>query len=223
MDLPAIIEQCTDSNVVHPQTMQALIQNESSGNPLAIATVGTELSTQANNKADAVEMANSLIKQGYNVSLGLGQINMHNFKKVGLTVESAFDPCKNLKASESILSSCYDRAIKKYKNDQDALQAALSCYYSNNFSRGLVADDTHGGSYIDRVAVAHSKIPNIQFDRATLNGGTRAKGEGVPMKRQAVRPKQDAIESFEQTSSWDVFDEFKQGKQGTKDESQTFN
>jgi type IV secretion system protein VirB1 len=42
-------------------------------------------------------------RQGWNYSVGLGQINVANFERLGLTPESAFDPCANLAAMQAVL------------------------------------------------------------------------------------------------------------------------
>jgi type IV secretion system protein VirB1 len=36
-----------------------------------------------------------------------------------------------------ILTDCYGRALKKYRDEQVAIRAALSCYQSGNFSTGF--------------------------------------------------------------------------------------
>ncbi len=71
--------------------------------------------------------------------------------KYGLTYESAFDPCQNLRAASLILKDCYDRAKSRSLNDQDALQASFSCYYSGNFSTGFRPDFKGQPSYVQKV------------------------------------------------------------------------
>ena len=41
---------------------------------------------------------------------GLGQINVGNFERLGLTLDAAFEPCTNLGAMQSVLAECFDRA-----------------------------------------------------------------------------------------------------------------
>jgi type IV secretion system protein VirB1 len=39
--------------------------------------------------------------------MGLGQVNSNNMRKTNLSVEDAFDPCKNIAAAAKILQSNY--------------------------------------------------------------------------------------------------------------------
>ncbi|RYF59777.1 MAG: lytic transglycosylase, partial [Comamonadaceae bacterium] len=86
-----------------------------------------------------------------NFSVGLAQINVANFERLGLTLESAFEPCANLAAMQTVLAECFDRARVRAATesaDQVALRRALSCYYSGNFATGF----RHG--YVRKVVVA---------------------------------------------------------------------
>jgi type IV secretion system protein VirB1 len=48
-------------------------------------------------------MARALHAAGWNVSVGLGQMNVSNFARLGLTVRSVLDPCPNLRAMQVVL------------------------------------------------------------------------------------------------------------------------
>lgn len=146
MDFAALAQQCAPA--VHPQTMRAVVQVESSFNPFAIGVVGGALVRQPVNKPEAVATAKALEAAGYNFSLGVGQVNRYNLAKYGLTVETAFDPCQNLRAAAGILAECFVRARRSPRDSQEALQAAFSCYYSGNFQTGF----QHG--YVRRVLTA---------------------------------------------------------------------
>ncbi|MBX3642174.1 MAG: lytic transglycosylase domain-containing protein [Rubrivivax sp.] len=135
---------------VDPSTAQALISVESSRNPHAIGVVGGVLERQPRNYQQAVATAAALQAGGWNFSLGLAQINLRNLARLGLDLETAFDPCANLAAMQQILSECFvrsTRATARAEPDQHALRQALSCYYSGNFVTGL----RHG--YVRRIAL----------------------------------------------------------------------
>lgn len=117
--------------------MTALVSVESGFNPYAIGVVDGRLSRQPKNISEAMEVVKRLEHQDMNYSLGLAQVNKHNLARNGLNAERAFDPCENLRAGSKILSECFSRARKTALNEQSAVQAALSCYYSGNFSRGF--------------------------------------------------------------------------------------
>lgn len=149
MDFATLAQQCAPS--VHHSTMVAIARVESGFNPFAIGVVGGRLVRQPSNKEEAIATARSLEAGGYNFSLGASQVNKFNLAKYGLTLETAFEPCANLRAGAAILTECYQRAYARFKAQQQALQAAFSCYYSGNFSTGFRPDFTGQPSYVQKV------------------------------------------------------------------------
>ncbi|OGA97748.1 MAG: lytic transglycosylase [Burkholderiales bacterium RIFCSPHIGHO2_12_FULL_69_20] len=146
---------------VHTHTAHALVSVESAFNPWAIGVVGGALVRQPRHRAEALATARALQAAGWNFSVGLGQINVGNFERLGLTLDSAFEPCTNLTAMQSVLAECFDRARAPAATatatmttttpppvDQTALRQALSCYYSGNFATGF----RHG--YVRKVVAA---------------------------------------------------------------------
>ena len=140
---------------VHADTARALVQVESDFNPWAIGVVGGALERQPRTRTEALATARALGAAGWNFSVGLGQINVGNFQHLGLTIETAFEPCANLAAMQTVLAHCFDRArvvTPRTGSDQPVLRKALSCYYSGNFSSGLQL------GYVRRVAIASSAL-----------------------------------------------------------------
>jgi len=127
--------------LVHANTAHALVTVESSFNAHAIGVVGGALERQPRTRAEAIQVARSLQSRGWNFSVGLAQINVHNFQRLGLDVDAAFDPCLNLRAMQAVLAECFDRASATkpsgQASPQAALRQALSCYYSGNFDTGF--------------------------------------------------------------------------------------
>ncbi|MBK7531521.1 lytic transglycosylase domain-containing protein [Piscinibacter sp.] len=143
---------------VHADTARALVSVESALNPWAIGVVGGSLVRQPRHRAEALATAKALQAAGWNFSVGLGQINVGNFDRLGLTIESAFEPCGNLAAMQTVLAECFDRASRSAVKavDQAALRQALSCYYSGNFATGF----RHG--YVRKVvAAAGTAMPPV--------------------------------------------------------------
>ncbi|WCF29602.1 lytic transglycosylase domain-containing protein [Xylella fastidiosa] len=137
MDFLALSQECAPW--VATQTMAAIVKTESGFNPLLISVNGgAKLVRQPENKAEAVSTARWLIEKGYNIDLGLGQVNSSNLVKVGLSVEDAFEPCKNLAAAATILQGNFQVAKGKVHDDQAALHAALSAYNTGSFSKGFL-------------------------------------------------------------------------------------
>ena len=143
---------------VHADTARALVSVESAFNPWAIGVVGGALVRQPRTHAEALATAKALRDAGWNFSVGLGQINVGNFDRLGLTVETVFEPCANLAAMQTVLAECFDRASGSALKavDQVALRQALSCYYSGNFATGF----RHG--YVRKVVVAARAVSTAQ-------------------------------------------------------------
>lgn len=144
---------------VHVDTARALVDVESAFNPWAIGVVGGALVRQPRQRAEALATARALQAAGWNFSVGLGQINVGNFERLGLTLETAFEPCANLAAMQAVLAECIDRASgSAWKAvDQVTLRRALSCYYGGNSATGF----RHG--YVRKVVAAAHPISTTQF------------------------------------------------------------
>ena len=131
----ALVSTCAPQ--VDADTATALVAVESSFTPHAIGVVHGALDRQPRHRSEALATARMLETQGWNYSVGLAQINARNFERLGLTVESAFDPCTNLTAMQSVLAECFERADARDRSPQRSLRQALSCYYSGNFVTGF--------------------------------------------------------------------------------------
>jgi type IV secretion system protein VirB1 len=147
---------------VDTQTLAAVVRVESSFNPYAIGVVGGHLQRQPRNYAEAVATAHGLAARGFDFSVGLGQINVRNLQRFGETIETIFEPCRNLRASGAILAQCFARSARQTRDEQGALRGAFSCYYSGNFSTGY----QHG--YVARViASAYTNARQAALGSAT--------------------------------------------------------
>lgn len=136
MDFISLAQECAPW-VAH-ETLAAIVKHESAFRPLAIGVNGKgRLARQPENKEEAIATAKWLLANGYNIDLGLGQVNSSNLAKTGLTVEDAFEPCKNLAASAKILQWNYQNAVRKVPGEQAALQAALSAYNTGSLTAGF--------------------------------------------------------------------------------------
>lgn len=156
MDFVALATECAPW--VAPQTLAAIVKTESQFKPLAInINGGAKLERQPLTKEEAVATAKWLLANNYNIDLGLGQVNSFNLAKVNLSVEDAFDPCKNLAASASILQSNYESASKRIPGEQAALQAAISAYNTGSFTRGF------SNGYVQKV-MSNAKVTLAPVD-----------------------------------------------------------
>jgi type IV secretion system protein VirB1 len=143
---------------IHPTTLSAVVLQESRANPLAIGVNGSyKLKRQPRDKAEAVATARWLADNGHNFDAGLGQINVRNMRWLGLGYADLFDPCANLRGAGLVLSDCYSRASRSYGAGQKALMAALSCYNTGDFGRGL--RNGYVGKVASKVGVA---VPELK-------------------------------------------------------------
>ncbi len=171
LDLLALAQECAPT--VAPQTMAAIVSVESGKNPYAIGVVGGRLERQPKSYQEAVATAKALAENGWNFSVGVAQVNRYNLPKYDINLEQAFDACTNIRIGSKILEDCYLRAGKNTTDAQVALQAAFSCYYSGNFTRGFQPDVAGKPSYVEKVlanadiaAQAIPVVPNIQSNGA---------------------------------------------------------
>ncbi|GAB5098059.1 lytic transglycosylase domain-containing protein [Caballeronia sp. HLA56] len=202
---------------VHPTTLKGVVSTESAGNPYAIGVVGGRLERQPRNLTEAVATARELERQGFNFSMGLGQVNRYNLAKYGERYETAFEPCRNLKAGGAILRDCYRRARARIPDDQQALRAAFSCYYSGNFTRGFRPDRAGQPSYVQKVVANATDtaepipvVPAVKRDSANVGVAVRRAAISAPAK-QAAPPAQwvmfaDGQSRRDQTSDHPVED-----------------
>lgn len=152
LTLSTLLATCAPQ--VHPATGAALVAVESGGNPHAIGVVGGTLVRQPVSRSDAIATAHALVADGWSFSVGLGQINLRNFTRLGLTIETAFDPCTNLTAMQVVLGECFEASPSHHGNAR-RVRNALSCYYSGNFSTGY----RHG--YVRKVVLALRTVPTL--------------------------------------------------------------
>ncbi|MFN3585792.1 lytic transglycosylase domain-containing protein [Phenylobacterium sp.] len=144
----ALSAQCAPG--VAPSTLLALARAESGLNPLAIGVNGPRSARpRPSNRAGAVAAAKVLVAAGRDIDLGLLQINVRNLPRLRLSLEDAFDPCRNLAAAAQVLREGYARGLERHGAGQPALRVALSFYNTGHAQRGF-AD-----GYVARV-LAHA-------------------------------------------------------------------
>lgn len=145
LELAMLAATCAPN--VHLSTLRPLIRHESRANIYAINVNGTySLSKQPTNKEEAIATASWLKENGHDFDAGLGQVNVRNLPKLGMSIADLFDPCKNIKGAAAVLTECYSRAVPRFGEGQPALLAALSCYNTGNFQRGFA------NGYVQKVA-----------------------------------------------------------------------
>ncbi len=153
MDLPHLIEEC---NLGAPaEVVEAIVQVESRRLPYALG-VNTREGQPAprwvrpENLTEAVIVAVDLVSRGYNVDVGLMQVNSDNLAQMGVSIAEALEPCRNIQLGSRI----YLDAVAQVNGLSDIfpspfsqMQGALSLYNTGStwkgFSNGYVERVTH--------------------------------------------------------------------------------
>ena len=153
----ALASQCAPT--IAPETVLAIIQTESNGDPFALNVNGGRQPARQSNAVDAAATARRFVAAGYSVDLGLGQINSRNLRWLGLTWETVFDPCTNVAALARVLTTNYN-AAKAGRDPQTALRVALSMYNTGSQTRGF------RNGYVAKV-VGNAGVANTGLSYAT--------------------------------------------------------
>jgi type IV secretion system protein VirB1 len=149
---------------------------ESGFDPYAIGVNGPKPARLTFTKTStAAAAARRLISEGRNIDLGLGQINSRNLAGLGLTVDAAFDPCRNLAASAQVLVGDYQRSAPTAGREQDSLRTALSYYNTGRPDRGFA-----NGYVAKVVAAADHIVPALT--------GAAARPSPAPTREPTERP-----------------------------------
>lgn len=194
LEFHALAQRCAPA--VHPTTMAAMVQVESTFNPFAIGVVGGQLRRQPRSLDEAVATAKSLAASGYNFSLGIGQINRHNLLRYGLDYQRAFDACANLHAASRILKACFDHAKTKGLQTQRALHAAFSCYYSGDFATGFQTGVNGRPAYVQQVLNSAAALANAsRTSPGTAKFVVQPPVDHVPSKHRATRSNVALVEA----------------------------
>lgn len=146
--------------LVHPTTLQALIEVESAGNPYAVSVnypqglrnAGVELPQfpQPHSAREALELTRRLSSLGYSTSVGLAQINVEHLSSWPLGLADLFDPCVNLALAQRILLDCDAEQSKRGgSSPQLRLRRTLLCY---NAGEGAIGAQNPYAANIARAA-----------------------------------------------------------------------
>lgn len=122
---------------VAPHTIQKVIAIESGGNPFAVNVNGLNRHLSPKNQEEAISTARHWIKLGYNVDMGLMQVNSRNLASHGADVAGIFSPCTNIRVGSQILYDAYQTAWHKSPDPAIAVQYALSLYNTGSLERGF--------------------------------------------------------------------------------------
>ena len=132
------------------ETGVKVVRHESGGNAFALGVNGPfVVRPQPDTKEQAVATALALLQLPgvKSIDLGLAMINSANLGRLGMTVEDAFEPCRNLNAMQRVLLPSYQKWAGIMGVGDSALRATLSEYNTGHPTRGL------GNGYVHKIYV----------------------------------------------------------------------
>jgi type IV secretion system protein VirB1 len=132
----ALAQRCAPTTPA--TTLLAVSEVESALEPWTIRVNGSRPAIlHPSSEAHAVRIATALIQASQNLDLGLTQINSRNLRRLGLSVEDAFDPCHNVAGGARILDEGYKRALIASSASDPLFQTTYSIYNTGTADRGL--------------------------------------------------------------------------------------
>lgn len=186
--------------MVQAELLASVVSLESRFKPFAIRiTSGSPLSAQPSSKAEAIEVATSLIAASKDVQIGLGGLGVEELPKLGLSLSDAFDPCLNLKATAMLLDGYYRLALRVGADPGRAETVMLQSYYGR-FDPSVGAMANYGEQIFREKKRLSEELASVTI----ADPG----GQPVPAEKpryQAWQLSSGEVPQIEQAASWDVF------------------
>lgn len=193
---------------VASETLAGVVSLESRFAPFNIRiNSGRPLKAQPASKAEAIEIATSLVAKHHDIQLGLGGIGVEELQKMKLSIADAFDPCLNLQATATLLDGYYRLAVKAGADPARAEQVMLQSYYGR--------DDPSVGAMVNYDDQVRREIERLGPTIAQLTITDTGEGRGIdePVASAPIdvvaevvaensEPKSTSIAS---APTWDVF------------------
>lgn len=186
--------------MVQVETLASVVSLESRFQPLAIRiNSGSPLSAQPASKAEAIEVATSLIAERKDIQVGLGGLGVGELRKLGLSLSDAFDPCFNLKATAMLLNGYYRLALRAGADPRRAETVMLQSYYGR--------DDPSVGAMVKYDEQVRREMTRLSGKLASVTVVGPDDQEN-PAERPTDKAPQARLKEVSQTgqvASWDVF------------------
>ena len=159
------------------ETLAAIARTESGLDPFAIHDNSTNRSYWPHDQAEAVRIAAPLLAAGDSIDAGLMGINVGNWRWLGLTAETVFDPCQNIRAGAAVLT-------------------AFSRYNTGSPTRGF------RNGYVQRV-VAKTHPLGLAPQRQAGRAGHAS--HRAPMPEPTVQQSWHAFDPAQASNAWNAF------------------
>lgn len=193
---------------VASETLAGVVSLESRFAPFNIRiNSGAPLKRRPSTKAEAIEIATSLMAERHDIQLGLGGIGAEELRRLKLSISDAFDPCLNLQATATLLDGYYRLAVKVGADPARAEQVMLQSYYGR--------DDPSVGAMVNYDDQVRREIKRLGPTMARITIGDTGEGREDDVPNEI--PGADAVaevvaeNSPERTAAisaapaWDVF------------------
>lgn len=126
----ALVERCAPGVAVEPLT--AIVRQASSFEPLLITIRGRKpIPIQASSREEAIQLATEATTTGQKVLIGLAQLRPEDMKRAGLTMSSAFDPCKHVAAVGQLFNAQLQSARVDGRDRASATASAIASFALN--------------------------------------------------------------------------------------------
>lgn len=189
-----LADQCAPG--IDHRTLRPFAQVESQFDPWAVHDNASGQSYHPDTQAKAIAIARDLIRQGHVVDSGLMQVSSKNFQWLGLTVETAFDPCQSIRAAAQHLTDA-----SRYNTGSP----------TRGFANGYVQKIVHATFNVDP---AH---PLDQAGGTVAGTNTSSTDTAIRLQREAsggaTVEKASPAPSSPPIPSWDLFRRARSGAQ----------
>ncbi|EGE55768.1 transport secretion system IV protein, VirB1 [Rhizobium etli CNPAF512] len=186
--------------MVKVETLAGIVSLESRFQPFAVRiNSGPPLPAQPASKAEAIEVATSLVADRQDIQIGLGGIGIEQLQKLKLSVADAFDPCLNLKATATLLDGYLRVAVRAGDDPALAETVMLQSYYGR--------DDPSLGAMVKYDEQVRREAKRLSPILASLTVGepdSRA-GRGEQLQDDAAPALAKQSSQTTEAASWDVF------------------
>ncbi|TCU06304.1 type IV secretion system protein VirB1 [Rhizobium sullae] len=182
------------------ETIAAVVSLESDFHPYAIRiNSGPPRPAQPASKAEAIELATSLIVDHQDIQIGLGGLGLEEMRKLNLSISDGFDACLNLKATATLLDGYYRLALRAGADPAQAENIMLQ----SHFGRG----DPSLGKVVRYDEQDRQEMVRLSHKLASLSvvaPHIEAHFE-KPADIQDVSAVAKRLPQANETASWDVF------------------
>lgn len=186
--------------MVQMETLAAIVSLESRFVPLNIRiSTGVPFAGTSVSKAEAIELATSLMADRHDIKIGLGGIGLEELRKLSLSVSDALDPCQNLAATATLLDGYYRLAVRLGADPARAETVMLQAWYGRNDAsvEAMAEYEQKVRNEVRRLSPRLESLEiNEQPGQATLN---------EQVQDQLAQPAPEQVTQAEETASWDVF------------------